>query len=388
MAQSPVEELMAMGYSQQQAKRALEIAGGDLEQAVGFLLMGEQSRAQLTDNFGGQNSSRGSLGFAMGMLAEETSSMPGAFRSAPGSSDKIQELIHMGYSPDAAQDALRIANGDLNQAISYLLMGDSRSGFHINDNHNSVRVEDDAAMAAILQEDELGVAEARAWAPAAANGPESAMYHTTTVRNNADIPRMVVSEAFLRTESAGTFCACMAASKFLSGGVVTAEFLNGILEAGIELFRNQDSPEWDVAKVLKKCGKSHLNIEAIEMEGEPKEGIYMSHDVQHVLGIRKQLALCRNQQPAGWQVLILEVPFFDSWMIALPPKGSKNKFWYIDFYPRSIFRVSGAHARVHSTLLQLEESLEGIFSNLASKAGKDYQHFKLYMIKKEKTQRT
>jgi hypothetical protein len=388
---SPLDELMAMGYSQPQAKQALDIAGGDMEQAVGYLLMGDQSKAQLNV----QELEDSIFNVAIGLPADGDELAPLPSTAAPsnnnatkpgavsvGSTDRVQELVQMGYSADAARDALKVANGDMDQAINYLLMGESRAGFHVEHRQS----EGDAAFAIMLQTAEMDDA-AEAAAQNNARRPESAMYHTTTMKNNADVPRMVVSETFLKTEGAGPFCACMAASKFLSGGVVTAEFLNEIMGGSIELFRKSDSPSLDVAKVLKKHGKSSLNIEAIIEDGEPKECMYMTHDLQHVMGVRKQMALCRNQQPVGWQVLILEIPNFESICIALPPKGTKNKFWYLDFSPRSCFRVSGAYARVHSTLLQLEESLEAIFNGLLSSSRKDYENFKIYRIRKIKTSR-
>ena len=134
--------------------------------------------------------------------------------------------------------------------------------------------------------------------------------------------------------------------------------------------------------ILKKYGKSNLNIEAITDDDEPKACVFLPNDLNQTLGIRKQIALCRNQQGAGWQVLILEIPQMESICIALPPKGTKNKFWYLDFQPRSCFRVDGAHARVHTTLLQLSESLETIFHGLSAANHKEYQSFTIYMIRK------
>lgn len=382
MAQSALEELMAMGYPQTHAKRALEITDGDMEQAVGYLLMGDHSRAQLdTSSF-----LQDSIADVADVLPEDTSpdaARPGAF--AVGT-DNVMELVQMGYSEKVARDALRVANGDMGQAINYLLMGESRAAFDVQPFQES---DDDVAFALALQTAEIAEIDDPGEATPAHHTlrPESAMYHSTNNRNNFDVPRMVVSETFLRTEGAGPFCACIAASKFLSGGIVTAEFLNEIMGGGIELFRKSDSPIWDVAHVLHKYGKATLNIEAIMEEGEPKDGVHMANDLHQLVGFRKLIAACRNQQPAGWQVLILEIPNFESICIALPPKGTKNKFWYLDFYPRSCFRVSGAYARVHSTLLQLEESLEAIFNGLLSRSKKEYENFKIYRIKKIKNSR-
>lgn len=402
-----LEALVSMGYPRIQAQKALDIADGDMEQAVGFLLMSETSQSQLQIDATLQENHAvitPADGVVVGQLIDlgdgtpnDTSTTSTNKDAEPYSSEdgRIIELIQMGYSLPAAQDALLVADGDVNQAINYLLMDESRAGFHVDQEEDEAV---DVAMAILLQEEELY--GTRAISPPStgnysnnhntstnksnnnANRPESAMYHATAIRRDVDIPRMVATEAYLKTDGAGPFCACMAASKFLSGGVVTADFLNTILAGGIELFRKSNSQEWDVGTILKKYGKTNLNIEAIVDEDEPKSCVFLPNDLNQTLGIRKQIALCRNQQGAGWQVLILEIPQMESICIALPPKGTKNKFWYLDFLPRPCFRVEGAHARVHTTLLQLSESLETIFQGLVASTKKEYQSFTIYMIKK------
>ena len=107
----------------------------------------------------------------------------------------------------------------------------------------------------------------------------------------------------------------------------------------------------------------------------------MKHDLQHQLGVRKLLAKCRNEQPEGWQVLLLQLKA-DCFTICLPPKGTKNKFWYLDFVPRGKFRVPGAYARVHSSLLQMEESLEAVFTDICDRQeiNKESASFVLYSV--------
>lgn len=376
MAESSLHHLVAMGYSKAQATRALQVAAGDVEQAVGFLLMGENSRRQLGDNLG-SSIALGEEEYLSTPL-ENPAKTPGAVAVA---SDKLDELVQMGYDRNLARQALSVSNGDIGQAVNFLLMGDSRADF-VLELQSSFRYEDDAAMAAVLQQDEIGSnPRSTDGLLTQASSQESAMYHATTMRSNNDIPKMVASDSYLTTPGAGPFCACIAASKFLSGGIVTAEFLNRILEGGIELFRKADSQECKIGKILKKYGRN-LSIKSLGGDDEPKSGIFMEHDLQHTLGLRKQLALCRNKQPNGWQVLLLEIPNFEAFCIALPPKGTKNKFWYLDFYPRSCFRVAGAYARVHSTLLQLEESLEEIFKKSLDKVDKDYHDFTIHMVTK------
>lgn len=388
-----VDELMSMGYSQKQAEQALAYTEGDLEQAVGFLLLGESSRI----NFEGVPTTTTTTATT---TTTTTTTMPSSFpaNSGPGSfsvkTDNVLEIMNMGYSRDLAQDSLEFSGGDLDRAIDYLLLRESHLK-SVKVNHSpSVRIDDDATMAALLEVQLVMQQEATAVGSTefmtqrtgargpAVPRPDSTMYHATTLRTEMDVPRMVVSPSFLTTDGAGPFCACAAASKFLNGGVVTAEFLNDILQTGTELFRKKNSTEMNVARVLQKYGRSILNIEEDLSEGNPKEGVHLKGNHNHSRGIRKLLAACRNEQPAGWQALILEVEPFENICVVLPPKGTKNKFWYIDCYPRPCFGVSGAHARVHSTLLQLGESLESILAGLFSTTRGDHEIFRIHVINK------
>lgn len=400
MASSALQELVSMGYSESNATRALQVAGGDMEQAVGYLLLGEQSQSHLADTLihgSLTHLSHDSSHVDAVPLASAASSAAADTPDFTGDSpynDKVKEFLKMGYNRQSALHALSVAGGDVDQAVNFLLMGDSRTGFVLDQQHSSFRLEDDAVMAAILQEEELDFGTAHAaiaaqayalhGAPqATAAAPDSAMYHATSMRvRNNDAPRMVASKSALTTPGAEPFCACIAASRFLSGGVVTADFLNEIMEGGIELFRKGNGSFYNVSKVIQKYGRSSLYLEHAAGEREPKECIFMADDLQHPMGIRKQLASCRNEQPAGWQLIILEIPSFDAICIALPPKGTKNKFWYFDFYARSCFRVPGAYARVHSTLLQLAESLEAIFKAMLHNMDKDFQTFHLFRLER------
>jgi hypothetical protein len=414
-SQPGLQELTSMGYTEAQATKALQIAFGDMEQAVGFLLMGEQCRIGFDDSnpisvaqrppadphpaiYGATGGGRGrnvSINLIDPVAATATTAAVARTASsggAPGAfsvdHNNFQELVAMGYDRQQAQQALSVSFGDIDQAVNFLLMGESRANFTVGLESKFHVEDDDVALATLLQQEELQ-ADQRVAANRTNNnnntGGSSGMYHAASMNIVTKGPRMVATESSLSTPGAGPFCCCMAASKFLSGGVVTAEFLNSILQGAVELFRKTKlSSDYNVGKVLRKFGKSHLGgIEAVLQEDvEPKQGIYIEHDLQLTLGIRKQLALCRNQQMAGWQLVLLEInEGMESFCIALPPKGSKNKFWYLDFLPRKCFRVGGAYARVHNSLLELEESLEAIFKGLTNRQTKDYASFTLYTIK-------
>ena len=343
---------------------------------------------------------------------------PGAYAVEP---DNEREITNMGYSRAMAQEALSFSGGDLDQALNYLLLvcresssphGTSRTpweAFQRSDSETAI-LDNDATMAARLQVEEISAARAAATAVATNGGggprttttrrlaptgpaivsppapPESAMYHSTTIRNESDGPRMVSSRSFLDVDGAGPFCVCITASRFLDGGVVTAEFLNEILQAGTELFRKTSNTEMNVSRVLQKYGKSSIGIEVDLTGGSPKAGVHLTCDHNHAMGLRTLLAECRNSQPAGWQALILEVgPSFEHICIGLPPKGSRNKFWYIDCRPRPCLGASGAHARVHSTLLQLTETLETMMTEPLRTSSRRHENFRIHVVKKVKT---
>ena len=406
-----------MGYTSEQATQALRVAAGDLEQAVGFLLMGDQSQAQLADTLGSSfallpppspvKSSRNRVSNnipmshpPVGSGRGNSTSIANPIPSNNNSNDKnVDELIEMGYSRQAALNALSVAHGDMDQAVSFLLMGESRAGF-VLELQSSFRFEDD--------HDHHGTSEFAASATPAATGappatpyasattPRSSMYHPTSIRANSDIPKMVATPSYLATPGAASYCACFAASKFLGGGVVTADFLNEILALGVELFRKNNSQTYNVGQVVKKYGKSVMRIEAVTGDDEPKHGMFIPNDLSNEIGLRKLLAHCRNHQPDGWQLLILEIESLEeAFCIAIPPKGTKNKFWYLDFCPRKCVGSPGAYARVHSSLLQLEESLEAVFklicrtnqqaaSAAAATAASIGEPFRIYTINRRK----
>lgn len=369
---------MAMGYTREKASRALAVTEGDLEQAVGYLLLGD------SDAFQGVASGEGTFGLSEDTVTTplDNDVKPGAYRM--NKDDLCVVIMDMGYSRGAAMEALEASGGNLDGAVDFLLSGGSHLQLAVR-RSNSVTINNDAAMAALLQEEEMKAAKGAltARSPIVPEPvPDSTMYHATSVRNEVDAPRMVLSTSFLNTEGAGPFCACAAARDFLGGGIMTADFLDDILQYGTELFRKSHGVDMNVAQVLEKYGSSHLNLEADTTGGWPKEGVYRKDHLNDPMGLRKLLAACRNEQPAGWRVLILEVGPLENICLALPPKGSTNKFWYIDCYPRPCFRATGAHARVHTTLLQLGESLEKLLDGLMSTTKGNHETFRIHVIKK------
>lgn len=469
--QKMVEDLQAMGYSRRNCERALKVSDYDLEQAVGFLCMGEVSQRNLEDSFGelrvnatnvatttattggsvpskhvprqGGGSTLVFGGAGVGPSVDESlhrghlppnvavGNVVSESNNDIETLSKEEQLVNMGYDRTHARQALQTAVGDLQQAINFLLMGESKAGFVVESEPppSSLAVNVDTSTAATLMHTRNGDETAIYASSPVPQLPSSTLkappVYATTTTNNVDTasaisntyysgsvlsthpssdpkPTIVATQTFLTTPGALPFCTCVCASKFLAGGIVSSGFLRGIMESGVELYRKEKaaSSSADIDQVLRKYGRSHLRIQAAMhgMEG-PRQGVFMEQDLRHHLGLRNLLSLSRNQQGPGWQIIVVELETVgtrnsngtgnedddvvsDSFCICLPPKGTSNKFWFLDFLPRTNVKTTGAYALVHPSLQQLGESLESVFKTLARKNRTDFISFTLYWIKK------
>jgi hypothetical protein len=395
--------------------RALQVASGDLEQAVGYLLMGEVSQrafdysasesvsdvdlgsavdvyTNVLEASGDLASPRGSnLVFDPPSTARQDLSLLAANEVPSSPEDK---LVAMGHSRNHAIHALRVAAGDLVQAANFLLMGNSRRGFLLDVEHFSS--ERSLRSSTTTSSDVCSdVAVASSSSPYAikivtSESDAAQLLQSDTMLNpipynpppySGPKPKIVSTRSFLSVSWAGPFCTCFAASKFLNGGVVSAVFLDSIMESGIELYRKRNR-RFSIETVVKMYGRLELGIDAVRNGGEdPKQGVHIDNNLQHEKSIRKLMAACRNEQGTGWQVVILELQN-DSFCTCLPPKGSGNKFWFFDFNRRPSIRAPGAFALVHHSLMQMEETIESIVASIGRNEEVDRVPFTLYRIKK------
>jgi hypothetical protein len=427
MLSENIQQIIAMGYSEAEAVQALNVAGGDMEQAVGFLLLSASSRGAfenvstipdakppaqprpeptpdaMLSGFRVPNAadvfenpsylrepSLADINVPMtnlsSMISEMT--MPSFGSTNRGDSGggvnekKVDELVEMGYPVEEAHQALRVSDGDIDQAVGFLLMGNaSRMLFfaEVTESFSIGQDDDDAKLAATLylqQEEErlrLQVEQHHK------QRPESAMYNALHKGGGKNLPKMVITNMGVNQEGVAPFCTCVAAINFLDGGMVNASYLDSILQKGLELFKKAgEKTDYNVEKVMMKFGKSpNLGLIA----PKTKVGVFKPEDLQDERGLRKLLLNIRNEQPVGWQVIILEVDD-NSFCICLPPKGTANKFWIIDLLARSEFKTKGAYARVHTSLLQLEESLEYVLKIKGRKARKESQKMSLHVVTK------
>lgn len=388
--ETKVTEITSMGYTREQGIQALRVSQGNAEHAVEFLLISDESKRELLGALDGHDDSfsfRGDDGH-LGASSSASQGHNHASTSIPIPSTRqhhhnhseeqehnLGEIIQMGYCRKSALNALRIADGELTQAVSFLLMGESRNGFITNEELN------DGALAGALQQ--------QGGEPSTSTSTSSSGRRTSLLHMPANIPKMVATYKSIFTYPRGgtpasPFCSGVAASKFLRGGTVHSEFLDDVLHSGVDMMiRENPLDSWGVDLVLQHCGRQFLGITAVidERKDEPKQGVFLTHDLHHTLGIRKLLATCRNEQTgSNWSVLILETSSLETFCICLPPKGSSNKFWYFDHKPRTIFRVPGAYARVHVSMQLMVESLERILS--CNAVNEEYQSFAVYTIQK------
>lgn len=412
-----VQQIVAMGYSEAEAEQALKVAGGDMEQAVGFLLLSASSRGGFEDVSAVSDSkpaaqprpvlspdvaidvpafpsyarerSLADIHVPVTKLSSTISEMTmPSFRnnrvSGGGSSNisekKIDELMEMGYSIDEARQALKVSDGDIDQAVGFLLMGNSSRGAfmaEVTDSFSITQNSDDAKLAASLylqQEEERLTLQGQ---EKEKNRPEYTMYNTIHKGGGKNVPKMVVTTVGVREEGAAPFCSCVAARNFLDGGMVNAAYLNAIVLAGLALFQKAgEDINYNVDKVMLRFGKTQ-NLGLIAPKRE--EGVFQPEDLQNENGLRNLLLKIRNEQEDGWEVTILEVDDI-SFCICLPPKGTANKFWLMEMLARAEFKTTGAYARVHTSLLQLEESLEYVMKIKARKTRQEILDFRLFVV--------
>ena len=129
-SQRSFERLVSLGYNEQEAIKALRVAGNDLDQAIGFLMMDEASKADfVTDSTRSSSAPR---------EAERASSIIRSQKHAyapPGSPqdtkpgfvqvDSADLLVQMGYDREQARVALAASRGNMDRAVEILTLPDA-----------------------------------------------------------------------------------------------------------------------------------------------------------------------------------------------------------------------------------------------------------------------
>lgn len=140
-SKSSIERLLALGYTEREALKALRVSGDDLNQAIGFLVMDEESRAAfLTESTRASSSDLVASSTAAAAATSELAAHPSTTTTLPRGMtkphspraasgelkpgfvqvDSADTLVEMGYDRQQARLALAAAGGNLDRAVEIL----------------------------------------------------------------------------------------------------------------------------------------------------------------------------------------------------------------------------------------------------------------------------
>ncbi|KAG7338904.1 ubiquitin-associated UBA domain protein [Nitzschia inconspicua] len=240
-----------MGYPAHQCTKALQVAEGDLEQAVEYLLMGDGSQqafhysaTEMFSDGGADATAQTAEAPQIDQENEDFVSRRGSFTFSLQSTHRCETplprspqvqleefLLIMGYSEDEITQALRVAEGDLEQAINFLLMGKSRQGFlldveHFSSEHSVQRNNMNISTGCGLGSDNPVTHIVQRVMTDGTNDIRALRTNIATTRPPSSNPlpytgpksKIVSTQSFLNVSAAGPFCTCFAGSRFLDGG--------------------------------------------------------------------------------------------------------------------------------------------------------------------------
>jgi hypothetical protein len=258
--------------------------------------------------------------------------------------DAISLLTALGFSVGAASEALRVCDGQVENAANYLLI----HGIVTNDTRT-----DDSSSSTIQ------------------------MIHSNTSQYSYEDGR-----------SACTCMALTAARNFLRNitinddavSHINASFLEEVIQNGLAVYQ----------QLFSRNATEHLSAEQIlekgifpqlQLLGGIRQGV-LSHDRSSPSGLPETLR-CIRESSSGWVAcLITKTP--ETILVCLSP-GSKSVL--IDTHPRpQQFAAYGAYARIHSSEKELWESLETIFpftdlgSDVSELMAAMYNSFDVYVL--------
>lgn len=236
--------------------------------------------------------------------------------------DAIQMITAMGFDVAQAQQALQASNGNVEHAVNFLLMGGS-------------------------------TIETSSSGGAASDGGASKLIVGAISQYSVDNGR-----------SACTCIALTAATKFLqtpSEDNITADSLQSMIIQGVEHYQQLSN--------MLSSSVEHLSPEEVlqnaaqqfplqMLPGGIRQGM-LSPDPHHPLGLASSLQTIRQEQPPSKWMALLMTKTPETVCLLFPPPALTGGFWLVDSHPRS--GIEGSHAKSHSSLHQLGESVHTIF---------------------------
>jgi hypothetical protein len=240
----------------------------------------------------------------------------------------LETLLSMGFPSEQCNQALVVANGDLDMAINLILSGSLTQS-------------------------------------AAEQGTMSSSQSPIMVQidlNQYSFPEGTSACTCIAMKSASAFLTAMNDSVSATN-IITPEFLQKSLIHGIETYKKfpkglseHKSPE----EVLVNTPESfHMRLHPSGV----RQGL-LSDNENNQLGLKQTLTNCMDVDGSGWMAVILtKTP--ETICVCLPTKNNTspigNNFILIDSHPRPYLGYSGSYALLHSSLDDLVHSLKLIF---------------------------
>jgi hypothetical protein len=268
----------------------------------------------------------------------------------------VSQLTAMGFSEASAREALSSANGNIETAVNCLLGVDT-------------------AFAPV--------------AAPAAEAPPTTMRTDSMEQKAGGILTCPISQYSVENgRSACTCIALAAATQFLKNPNVNSEFLQNMIQQGVDSYQILSSvsavEHLSAEEVLQKDQGQLFPLKSLG--GGIRQGI-LSNDRNHPLGLESLLQGIRQEETKEWMVVLITKPP-ETVLVCLPPDSlSPSSYWLIDSHPRSHLGAESAYAKLHDSLSSLVLSLEAIFP--CTELGPDipemmammYNSFDMYPLK-------
>jgi hypothetical protein len=299
--------------------------------------------------------------------------------------DAVAQLTAMGFETGPVNEALRLSNGNLEQAVNLLLSGS---------------LAEDVVVAAGSPSSDIGGTSPAFFGPGGmVLGPMS-QYSVEQGR------------------SACTCIALTAASMFLHHPSVTPDLLQSMIVEGVRHYESllsasatsstsgetiehmsaEDVLMQDSSSSPSTSSTSRFAVQLVTSIGV-RQGM-LTNDPHYELGLRNLLGSFRLQQhPSNEWMAVLMTKTPETVLLLFPPPQSSQSeslsFWLIDSHPRSSAQLPGAdmaYGKPHTNLDELCATLNTIFPamdlgpDVPEMMGMMYNSFDLYPLTRRKQQ--
>lgn len=259
--------------------------------------------------------------------------------------DAISMLTALGFAAEAASEALRVCDGQVEAAANYLLTHGS--------SHTDANVESSSAVEMIHS--------------------QISQYSFEDGRSACTCMALTAAKNFVLANSTNNDPVAQ----------VSASFLQEIITSGLVVYQQHFSgnaiEHLSAEEVLEKGAFPQLKL-----LGGIRQGI-LSRNYNDASGLVGTLRSIRDSSPPGWVAcLITKTP--ETVLVCLPPTREERSI-LIDTHPRPHqFAANEAYARIHSSENDLWESLQAIFpytdlgSDVPEMMAAMYNAFDVYVL--------